>query len=70
MTPQAPQQAPRAESPSARQPSAAPGGEPAAPPLHEEVAAGVEAYGLVRNMYADGKKEITKAGLIKVLYSF
>lgn len=29
----------------------------------EEVEAGVYAYGLVRNMYAEGKREITKAGL-------
>jgi hypothetical protein len=36
----------------------------------EEVQAGIEAYGLVRNLYAEGKKEITKAGLLKVVFSF
>lgn len=36
----------------------------------EEVAEGIEAYGLVRNLYSEGKREIQKSSLFKMAFSF
>ncbi len=36
----------------------------------EDIAEGIEAYGLVRNLYSEGKREIQKSSLFKMAFSF